>query len=137
MSRLLRSVTLVLVVAVASACDSSSGPPDDGAFIGTYALITVNGAAVPLAIPTGDGPIEIVSGQLVFNADSTCAGAIVIRESGATGTETMSNTCTWTRAGSQVTVSWSDGGTDIASVSGSNVTLIASDLGGLILVFRK
>jgi hypothetical protein len=137
MSRLLRSVALVLAVTMASACDSSSGPPEGDAFLGTYALITVNGAALPLVLPTGDGAIEIVSGQFVFNADNTCLGAIVIREPGATATETMSNTCTWTRAGSQVTVSWSDGGTDIASLSGSNVTLIASDLGGLILVFRK
>jgi hypothetical protein len=128
-------VAAFIGVAILAGCDSSTDPV--AAAAGTYVLVTVEGESLPTVVQTGDGAVEIVSGQMVLNANGACGGSLVVREPGTEPTMTMASTCTWTRAGSEVTVNWSDGATDVATLQGNQLTLVAEDLGGLALVFQR
>lgn len=128
-------VALCAVLSLACGSDSTTAPNQDP--VGVHNLVSVNGNSLPFVVTTGDGQFELISGQFTFSTGGGCVGAITVREVGTTGTEVMSNTCTWSRVGTQVTIQWTEGVTDTGTYQGSTLTFVASDIAGLTLVFKK
>lgn len=135
MASTLRFTAALSVVVLVVGCAESIAPDAD--LIGTYDLVSVNGTALPVEVDTDDGPMEVVSGQFVVGEGGSCTGAITVREPDTDPTFTLSNTCTWTRSGTTVQVSWTNGGTDTATLQAGVLTLLADELGGLVLEFVK
>lgn len=135
MPRIARFIPVVLTALLAVGCDSSSTGPNSLA--GTYALILINGESLPFVVETEDGDVEILSGQFTVNQAGTCNGGLTFRDVGTDDVQMIGNTCTWTRTGSQFEVHWSDGATDVGTIQGARISLVAQDLGDLLLVFEK
>jgi hypothetical protein len=95
-----------MCIVALSACSSSYGDGPGPTVVGTYSLVTVNGAAVP-ATTQNDATIktEILSGTFVVNADETFSESRQGRITLGGGTPsliTATQTGTWTSSGTQL-----------------------------------
>lgn len=138
MIRIMRSFPVVVLALSALACgddESPSGAEIDP--VGVYALLSIDGSTLPTPITSDGVTVEVVSGQLSIVGNGTCAATIDVRPVGGGDVETLANTCTWTRSASQLQVTWTNGGTDAATLQGDRLTLDAGELGGLTLVFER
>jgi hypothetical protein len=99
------------VVTLGSACSSSSSGPGVTQ-IGTYTLVSVNGAPVP-AVTQSDATIktEVLSGTLVVNSDDTFNESRQGRITLSGGTPSL---ITATQSGT-----WSTSGTQLSFVAGT------------------
>lgn len=137
MSRSIRRCLVPVAAAtLAAACSDSSTSPD-GDLVGTHVLVSVNGLALPAVLPTNEGEIEVGSGQFTFTATGECEAAVQIDAPGGGAAETVGSTCTWTRTGPVVRITWADQSEDLASLEGGQLTVVATGLGGMVFVFGK
>lgn len=99
--------------------------------VGTYILKTYNGATLPTRLlPNPD--VELLSGSVVLRSDSTYTlndGRRYMDETGGWVTENDSESGTWRRTNSTITLSNVDGltgevFTDIMTISGSTLTYV-------------
>ena len=100
------------VIAVAlAACSDSTGPDTDD-LVGSYDLITIDGASLPVIVDQiGEDIAEITMGTVTLDEDGTFGDATEIRitEGGVVTTEVQSTQGTWTVSGSTVTFVPNDG----------------------------
>jgi hypothetical protein len=104
----MRSVLLAAMSALVlvTACSSSDSSSPGASAIGTYNLVSVNGAALP-ATTQNDATIktEILSGTFVVNADESFSEARqgrITLNGGAPSPITATQTGTWTVSGTQL-----------------------------------
>lgn len=100
----------VLVVALA-ACSDATGPDSDN-LVGSYDLITVDGASLPVIVDQiGEDKAEITMGTVTLDEDGTFGDVTELRitEAGVVTTEVVSTQGTWTVSGSTVTFVPNDG----------------------------
>jgi hypothetical protein len=100
----------VLMVALA-ACSDSTGPNSDN-LVGSYDLITVDGASLPVIVDQiGEDKAEITMGTVTLDEDGTFGDVTELRitEAGVVTTEVVSTQGTWTVSGSTVTFVPNDG----------------------------
>ena len=100
----------VLVVALA-ACSDSTGPDTDN-LVGSYDLITVDGASLPVIVDQiGEDKAEITMGTVTLSEDGTFGDVTELRitEGGEVTTEVVSTQGTWTVSGSTVSFVPNDG----------------------------
>lgn len=100
----------VLMVALA-ACSDSTGPDSDN-LVGSYDLITVDGASLPVIVDQiGEDKAEITMGTVTLDEDGTFGDVTELRitEAGVVTTEVVSTQGTWTVSGSTVTFVPNDG----------------------------
>lgn len=137
MLNMIRSVALLLMVALVAGCSDSTGP-GDGSVTGTFKLQTVNGNNLPAAvIQIGNDKVEITEGSITMNADKTYSSRIGIRvtEGGRTITNTEASTGTYARNNNAITFTDSDGEVNTGSLSGGNTITFTDE--GFVLVFKK
>lgn len=128
-------VLLLALSALACSDDDPTGAEVDP--VGVYALLSIDGSSLPTPITSDGVTLEVASGQFSIVAGGGCAATINVRPVGGGPLEALANTCAWTASGSQLQVTWTDGGTDTATVQGDRLTLASNDLGGLTLVFER
>ena len=138
MIRAARSLPVALLTLAALGCGDDESPTAAEADpVGVYALLSVHGTPLPATVESDGSTFEVLSGQFSIAANGTCNATISVRPVGGGDTEAMGNTCTWTRSGSQLQVTWTNGGTDSGTLQGDRLTLTPADLGGLTLVFER
>lgn len=108
----LRNTLRAGVIAVALvACGDSTGPDSDD-LVGSYDLITIDGASLPVIVDqVGEDKAEITLGTVTLDEDGTFGDATELRltEGGVVTTEVQSTQGTWTVSGSTVTFVPNDG----------------------------
>ena len=144
----------VFIVMSATACGGAGTAP--ASIAGRYNVVTVNGVAVPALFAEypdeGAGVFKayLDSGYIQINDGGTCGASISVtyRDPAdfVVDTETDTDTCTWTQAGSTINFSWtngmpwSDNGTsDTATHSGDRFTMVVpAPMGGnMTMVFER
>ena len=145
----------VFIVMSATACGDAGTAP--ASIAGRYNVVTVNGVAVPALLAEspdeGAGVFKayLDSGYIQVNDGGTCGASISVtyRDPAdfVVDTETDTDTCTWTQAGSTITfthggsVFWRDGGSsDTATLSGNRLTMTFPHwfgAGTVTLVFER
>jgi hypothetical protein len=112
MAQFLRNTLRAGVLAVALAgCSDSTGPDTDD-LVGSYDLITIDGASLPVIVDQiGEDKAEITMGTVTLDEDGTFGDVTELRitEGGVVTTEVVSTQGTWTVSGSTVTFVPNDG----------------------------
>jgi len=112
MAHFLRNTMRAGVIAVAlAACGDSTGPDSDD-LVGSYDLITIDGASLPVIVEQiGEDKAEITMGTVTLDEDGTFGDVTELRitEGGVVTTEVVSTQGTWTVSGSTVTFVPNDG----------------------------
>lgn len=132
----MRRLLLPIVLAFAAACGDTSGP--DTGHTGLYTLHSVDGDPVPATLfAEGEDYIRVVSGTLTLEADGTfrAVSTLDYRFEGVAATETGSSTGTWSRSGTTVTFTGSEGDVITAEYDGSGQLTLSEE--GSTLVYRK
>src|SRR5688572_10432079 len=117
------AVLLAAALAIGGCADDGSGPGDDAA--GTYELISVNGAILPVVFEENGVREEVQSGVLQLNTNGTFTVTFNYRvtENGAVTNLTETENGTWTESGNTVTVVNSDGEQSGATRNGDRLTV--------------
>jgi hypothetical protein len=149
MRRLMTLMTLSLI----AACNESDLPTlSDAArrgvanspstnLAGTYKLLSVNSATLPILVRPGDPRVELISEQLVVNPGGTFAIATNRRNTGADGAATMvtmTDAGTYSTSGTSgptATFQFNTGNTVAATLSGNTLTLVAPN--GSVAVYTR
>ena len=108
-------------------------PPTGGDRAGVYALVSVNGRAVPSSV-THDGTALLVrSGSFTLNEDGTCSTKTVfVPPSGQETTREVS--ATYTQDGASLTMQWQGAGRTTGTVEGNTFTMNNE---GMVFVYKK
>lgn len=113
MGHFLRNTLRAGVIAVAlAACSGDSTGPDSDDLVGSYDLITIDGASLPVIVDqVGEDKAEITLGTVTLDEDGTFGDATELRltQGGVVTTEVQSTQGTWTVSGSTVTFVPNDG----------------------------
>lgn len=113
MAHFLRNTLRAGVIAVAlAACSGDSTGPDSDDLVGSYDLITIDGASLPVIVDqVGEDKAEITLGTVTLDEDGTFGDATELRltQGGVVTTEVQSTQGTWTVSGSTVTFVPNDG----------------------------
>lgn len=122
-------MTLLMFSILACSGGESTSPP--AAEVGSYQLLSVNGAAVPtVTVQSGDFTTEILSGTFTVDASGTFTESRNGRVTLGTGTPsliTSTQSGTWEKSAGQVQFTAMVNGSPVATfggtLSGTNLTL--------------
>jgi hypothetical protein len=117
-------------------CGDSNEPNNDD-ITGVYRLQTVNGQSLPFILEqTGQDKVELLSDVYTFAATGSFTQLTTYRitENGQVSTETEPDEGTWARSGSNITVTFSSGGSATGSIDGDEITVSTN---GATLVYEK
>jgi len=132
--RLLQACLLSLVVVVGwTGCKQAANVAADVNPAGTYALVSVDGKAVPCTVQHEGHTLTIKSGSFVIGADGTCSSKVVfLPPSGSEATREVQ--ATYTREGPKLAMKWQGAGMTIGTVEGDAFTMNNE---GMIFAYRK
>ena len=135
----LRNTLRAGVIAVAlAACSDSTGPDTDD-LAGSYDLITIDGASLPVIVDQiGEDKAEITMGTVTLDEDGTFGDATELRitEGGVVSTEVQSTQGSWTVSGSTVTFVPNDG-TANYSMTWNGQNRLTQIFQGFTLVYER
>jgi heat shock protein HslJ len=145
--RTIKSFLTLAAVTMFSACSDSSGPNgSNGAVIGSYTLISINGLAVPVVINVDQfGTFRISSGNLTLSANNTFTSSVVFEQTPVGGQPMPSTeTCTGTYQVTGNSITFTESGSTNTNCSGqfngtwdgSDTLTVALDV-AVQAVFRK
>ena len=129
---------ILLTVALLACGDSTSPETIDG----TYTLRTINGQALPVVLQQdATSKNEVTAGAITVGPGTAWTISLTVRSTLGADVSVFTNTLvgTWTRSGERVTLTATDGESEIAVLSGGTLTLAgeAAALGIVPWVFRK
>jgi hypothetical protein len=135
MRRILVSVFTAATVLLSACGSDSTTAPTPTSIAGTWNLTTVNGAALPFVLQASP-KIEILSDQIVILANGSFTQSTQARLTNGTTitTQTIPDAGTYTLNGTAATFTFTDGGSETATVSGNSMTIAET---GLSLVYNK
>ena len=139
MRTLIATICTVATVALAG-CGSDSGDttnPKSSSPVGTWNLVTADGAPLPFAFQSGGVKYEILSDQYVLLPDGTFNEAYQLRDTDGTivGLENLTDTGTWKVSGTVFVITYADNGVAATGTfAGDTVTL--TQLGALMVYKR-
>lgn len=100
---------------------------------GVYALVSVNGSAVPASVSHDGTALQVRAGTFTINADGTCSTKTVfVPPSGQEATRDVS--ATYTTAGSKLTMKWQGAGMTTGIIEGNTFTM---DNEGMVFIYRR
>ena len=136
-----RKSLLVLLLSALSlgfqGCGSDSTGPDEPDWVGSYALETVEGSALPVVLlQIGNDKIEVTTGSVTLNEDQTFSTNMTYRvtEAGSVSTGSDSQVGSFTKNGTALRFNYSDGTQDTGSLNGEILTLTSE---GVTFVFHQ
>lgn len=135
--RTLAKLVTIGLVAFVTACGGDGISDPGNSVVGTYALKTVNGAALPAVIFEADGyKIEVVAASYVLGAAETFSTSATFRETeaGVVTQSTETTTGTYSVSGTAITFTDSDGDVFSAVLSGNDLRFSED---GLTAVFTR
>jgi hypothetical protein len=139
MAHLLRNTLRAGAIVVAlAACSDSTGPDTDD-LVGSYDLITIDGASLPVIVDQiGEDKAEITMGTVTLDEDGTFGDATELRitEGGVVTTEVQSTQGTWTVSGSTVSFVPNDGSGNY-SMTWNGQLRLTQVFQGFTLVYEK
>jgi len=139
MAHLLRNTLRAGAIVVAlAACSDSTGPDTDD-LVGSYDLITIDGASLPVIVDQiGEDKAEITMGTVTLDEDGTFGDATELRitEGGVVTTEVQSTQGTWTVSGSIVSFVPNDGSGNY-SMTWNGQLRLTQVFQGFTLVYEK
>jgi len=116
-----------------SGCKPEAKVAEGGDPTGVYALVSVNGNAVPASISHDGTALQVRSGTFTLKADGTCGTKTVfVPPSGQEATREVS--ATYTKEGSKLTMQWQGAGRTTGTIDGNTFTM---DNEGMVFVYRK
>jgi hypothetical protein len=121
-------------------CGSDGGGttnPQSSSPVGTWNLVTANGAPLPFAFQSAGVKYEVMSDQYVLLPDGTFTEAYQLRDTDGPiiGLENLTDTGTWKLTGTVFVITYADNGaTASGTFSGNTVTL--TQLGALMVYNR-
>jgi hypothetical protein len=134
--------TICTVAAVAlGGCGSDSGGttnPQSTSPVGTWNLVTANGAPLPFAFQSKGVKYEIMSDQYVFLPDGSFTETYLQRDTDGTivGLENLTDEGTWKVTGTVFVITYGDNGAQATGTfSGDTVTL--TQLGASMVYHRQ
>jgi len=135
MRRILVSVFTAATVLLSACGSDSTTAPTPTSIAGTWNLTTVNGAALPFVLQASP-KIEILSDQIVILANGSFTQSTQARLTNGTTitTQTIPDAGTYTLNGTAATFTFTDGGSETATVSGNSMTIAET---GLSLMYNK
>jgi len=136
MRRFSRAWIAVAVLVAASACgsDDDSTSPVVGAS-GTWALLSINGAALPTTIGSGTQAVSIIASTLTISSNGNYNEVITLRPAGASSNTTFTEIGTWSFSNGRVTFNdQTDGITYTGDVTGNTLT---ENTAGFVSVYAR
>ena len=134
-------VALAVLMSSLSACggnNATTGPtmttPTTGVEVGSYALISLNGGALPTSIPEGSTQIEVISGTLTLAAGGTVRTSTTYRSSAGATPVTNEVSGTYTVQGSTLSFSYSNGGRTTATLNGNTLQMVNE---GVVWLYQR
>lgn len=132
--------TLCTAAVLLAGCGSDGGGatnPQSSSPVGTWNLITANGAPLPFAFQSGAVKYEIMSDQYVFLPDGSFTEKYQLRDTDGTivGLENLTDFGTWKLTGTVFVITYGDNGAT-ASGTFSNNTVTLTQLGVLMVYSR-
>jgi len=116
-----------------SACQPEAKVPTDSDITGVYALVSVNGNAVPASVSHDGTALQVRSGTFTIKADGTCSTKTVfVPPAGTEATRDVG--ATYTKEGSKLTMQWQGAGMTTGTIAGSTFTM---DNEGMLFVYKK
>jgi hypothetical protein len=122
----------LLAVIVSSGCRSVAKTSGDVGPVGSFALVSVDGSAVPATVRHG-ATLTVRSGVFVINADGTCSSKLVFSPPSG-GDVSREVKATWTRQGRTLTMKWEGAGTTTGTIEGDTFTM---DNEGMVFTYRR
>ncbi len=118
----MKRIIVATLVLMTAACGSSSSAPTTRDEIGTYTLVSVNGNAVPCDFAEGGAAARITAGSLTFAGGGTVHIGTSFTINGQPQSTDVSGT--YTRSGNSLTMHYSNGGANTATLSGATLTMM-------------
>ena len=116
-----------------SACKPEAKVAKDVDPTGVYALVSVNGNAVPASVSHDGTALQVRSGSFTIKADGTCGTKTVfVPPSGQEATREVS--ATYTKERSKLTMKWQGAGMTTGTIEGNTFTM---DNEGMLFVYKK
>jgi hypothetical protein len=129
----LQLVFLLTAGILLSACKQETKVAAGADPTGVYALVSVNGNAVPASISHDGTALQVRSGSFTIKADGTCGTKTVFGPpSGQEATRDVS--ATYTKEGSKLTLQWQGAGMTTGTIEGNTFTM---DNVGMVFVYKK
>lgn len=116
-----------------SACKPEAKVAKDVDPTGIYALVSVNGSAVPASVSHDGTALQVRSGSFTIKADGTCGTKTVfVPPSGTEATRDVS--ATYTKEGAKLTMKWQGAGITTGTIEGDTFTMNNE---GMLFVYKK
>jgi hypothetical protein len=138
----MRRFALAFAAVAVLGCGGDSSGPGSSTAVGTWNLVTINGASLPYTVFDDPTPpaykIEVISDQFVVHAGGTFDQLTTVRET-IDGTATLvpvPDTGVWTQTGSSVTVTF-DSDTSISAVLVISGNTATSSEPGFVAVYQR
>jgi hypothetical protein len=125
---MMRKLLALAMLSFFVACGDDTTSPSSANLAGTYTLVSVNGATLPIVVQAANPKIELVSEQLVVNSNGGFTITTTRRSTPTTGAVTSATTTdagTYSSSGSTTTFQFNSGNKVTATLSGNTLTLSA------------
>jgi hypothetical protein len=121
------------MVAGAAGCKPPAEVAADVNPAGTYALVSVDGKAVPCTVEHDGHALTIKSGSFMIGADGACSSQVVFSPPSG-GEATREVKATYTREGPKLTMKWEGAGMTVGTVAGDTFSMNNE---GMIFAYRR
>jgi hypothetical protein len=129
-------LSLVVLVCCLPACggNNTTTGATTAAEVGTYALVSLNGRALPTSIPEGSTQIEVISGTLTLGSGGTVRTSTTYRSSPGATPVTNEVSGTYTMQGSTLSFSYTNGGRTTATLNGNTLQMVNE---GVVWLYQR
>jgi hypothetical protein len=129
---------VALTIAAACGCGKDTKEPTKGATtsaeVGIYALVSLNGSAVPASISEGGTQIAVISGTLTLGAGGTVRISTTFRISPGAAPMTNEVSGNYSMQGNTLTFSYTNGGRNTGTLDGNTLKMLNE---GVVWLYQR
>jgi hypothetical protein len=116
-------LSLALIATIGCGSSSATTSPTSTE-LGTYILVALDGRSVPTTIAEGSTTAEVQSSSLTLSGGGTVRMLVTYRMSGQTAWSTNDLSGRYTRQGSTMSFTYTNGGANSGSIAGDTITMM-------------